>query len=96
MGVGGGTNISADKAAKIVDKTGFKVEGNGNWQMDIPGVGGAMILDETDTAMGNYGAQKTYSYTVWDKNYQIQDKQYAISLNDAKYMAKENLKNLNS
>ena len=88
--MGGSTTIAA--AYKKIDKTGFKATGGGQWEMDIPGVGGASILDETDTSLGGYGMYKVYSYKVWDKNYKIIADSNAGNLNDAKYYAKSALR----
>lgn len=58
--------------------------------MDIPGAGGAQILDESDDF--RYGG-KAYSVHAWDSNYNaIPGSEIYGSLNAAKTAAKERIK----
>ena len=89
-------NLSANQQKAIVDKTGFVSDGFGGWNLDIPGIGGAQILDETDGTLGGYGRVKIYSIRVWNAdNDFIAGQNYSITaatLNAAKESAKRYLK----
>lgn len=96
-GAGGGGGGSRTPSWTAVDKTGFTNNGNGTWSFDIPGVGGAQIVEETGGSralnMGYMPTQRLYSMTWWDKNYTEHGvRQYYDRLNDAKYYAKEAVK----
>lgn len=72
---------------RAIDSASISSEGNGNWGMDIPGVGGGQILDETggtrDPMYGRGG--KVYSIRAWDSDYNmIHQTTIGGSLNDAK------------
>lgn len=88
---GGGGGVNIDRA---IERTPFTNEGGGNWQLDIPGVGGGQILDETggsrDPMNGRGG--KVYSARAWDSGYSmIENTQYLSSLNDAKRVIRDTL-----
>lgn len=99
-GGGGSTNAGNMTAAQIrgaINRASFSDEGGGNWQLDIPGVGGGQILDETgssrDPMYGRGG--KVYSINTWDDGYNtIPNGSQLIngSLNDAKRALKDTLK----
>lgn len=91
-------NTSIGQRMKAVDNSSFKKAGFGQWTLDVPGVGGASILDETGSTaalrMGLLPGQKMYSMTAWDENgRQLGQRTYYQKLNDAKYFAKEELAN---
>ena len=82
------------EVARTIDRTAIASEGNGNWQMDIAGVGGGQILDETggsrDPMYGRGG--KVYSIRAWDADYNmIHETTIGGSLNDAKRELREAL-----
>lgn len=89
-------NTSIGQRMKAVDNSSFKKAGFGQWTLDVPGVGGASILDETGSTaalrMGMMPGQKLYSMVYWDKDYNQSQRQYYSRLNDAKYYAKAALK----
>ena len=99
-GGGGSTNVREMTSAQInktITRTAFTVEGNGNWQLDIPGIGGGQILDETggsrDPANGRAG--KLYSVRAWDDEYNMisgSEEYISGSLNDAKQALKHTLR----
>lgn len=80
----------------LIKKKAFTNNGNGTWSIDIDGVGGGQILDETggsrDPMMGRGG--KVYSITAWDADYsQIGPVQIVTgSLNQAKRELKDTLR----
>ena len=90
----GATGISSNISnGSKIDRTPFTNEGGGQWTIDIEGVGGASILDETDEY--RFGGT-AYGVTVWDKNYDKQgDTTYHTSLNAAKQAAKDRIKDMN-
>lgn len=97
-GGGGGEDRSSTIAQqqKTIDKTAFDNMGGGQWQLDIPGIGGGSILDERDSLLAGFGTGPAYSVTVWDKNYNLVGVQSELlygSLNNAKARLKERLKN---
>lgn len=59
-------------AVKRISQAKFTEEGNGNWQFDIPDIGGGQVLDETGSTRalryGNMPDQVTYSATAWSYN----------------------------
>ena len=79
-------------SSSTIDKTPFTKMGNGQWEFDIPGVGGASILDESDSSSGGFGAMSVYSVKVWDKDYNEIERYNLSTLNAAKAMAKDALK----
>ena len=87
-----------DRAIRAIERTGFKDESFGNWELDTP-YGGAQILDETDSA-GQVFGYKEYGVSVWDKDYnmiengQRRESPRFSSLNEAKRYAKDMLKDL--
>ena len=85
----------AARRGRLVDKTSFTNDGLGQWQLDIPGVGGASILDESDTRAGGYGQMRAYTVTTWDKDYNIGETRTFGSLNAAKQAAKDEIKRRN-
>ena len=93
------TSLSKNDIAKAIAQAKFTNEGNGNWQVDIPGVGGAIILDETggskDPMYGMGG--KVYSIRTWDQDYTVGDEQiFQGSINQAKTAAKKRLKGMHN
>lgn len=102
MGTGtssGRTSASArgqNQTAAAISRATFQANGNGTWSVDIDGVGGGQILDETggsrDPMMGRGG--KVYSITAWDADYgQIGPVQIVTgSLNQAKRELKDTLR----
>ena len=89
----GSTGISSNTSnSSKIDRTPFTNEGNGQWTIDIEGVGGASILDESDDF--RYGGT-AYSVKVWNKDYDaVGDTTMYTSLNAAKQAAKDSLRNL--
>lgn len=86
-------SIGAGKISNsTIDRTPFKNIGGGQWELDIPGVGGASILDETDSSRAGYGTGTAYSVSIWDKDYNIISNTLVGSLNAGKAMAKDTLK----
>ena len=81
--------------AKQIDSMGFKNAGGGQYTLDIDGVGGASILDETGSSRslraGFMPNQKVYQPTVWDRNYKQETLGMFTSLAEAKKAAKEAL-----
>lgn len=93
-GMSGSSSSSSTVAAQSrkLDKTPFTNEGGGQWTLDT-NIGGASILDESDTAAGGYGAMRAYSMKAWDANYnEIGESQIFGSLNAAKAAAKKAIK----
>lgn len=90
-GRGSGSNMGSFNASLgKIDRTGFQSMGGGQWTMDIPGVGGAQILDESDDY--KYGG-KAYSVHAWDGNYnEIGGTDIYGTLNAAKQAAKDKIK----
>lgn len=80
---------------KRVDRTPFTNDGLGQWQIDIPGVGGASILDESEGMAGGFGQARAYSVRTWDANYNMGDMRLFGSLNAAKQAAKDEIKRRN-
>ena len=79
---------------RAIDRAKITSEGNGNWQMDIEGVSGGQILDETggsrDPMYGRGG--KVYSVRAWDADYNmVHETTISGSLNDAKRELREAL-----
>ena len=96
-GAAGGT-MTASQAVSAINRTPFTNNGGGNWELDIPGVGGGSILDETGGSrdpMHGFGG-KVYGVTAWDKDYkQVGIIEYiATSINGAKRALKDKLINL--
>lgn len=100
----GGEKVKGATAAKSslqkdmnkLERAGFKYTGNGTWELDVPGIGGAQILDETGSTealrMGLMPDQKLYSMIYWDDTGNTAaDRQYFDTLNNAKYSAKNGL-----
>lgn len=84
----------ARQLAREIDRKAITNEGNGNWQLDIDGVGGGQILDETggsrDAMYGRGG--KVYSVRAWDADYNgIDETMVNGSLNEAKRSLREML-----
>ena len=80
--------------SRAIERAKITSEGNGNWQMDIDGVGGGQILDETggsrDPMYGRGG--KVYSIRVWDADYNmIHETTIGGSLTEAKREMREAL-----
>lgn len=88
---GGGTAKAPTRSA--IERAKFTNEGFGNWQIDMQGVGGGQILDESDGRQNAYGqfGGKLYSVKTWDANYKQSDTRYAGSLNEAKRMVKDEM-----
>lgn len=82
---------------RAIDRARIENRGFGEWQMDLEGVGGGQILDETgssrDSAYGRGG--RVYSVRAWDAEYNSQDSEMVEgSLNDAKRRLREMLHRL--
>ena len=60
---------SDTNALKRIAQAKFTEEGNGNWQMDIPDIGGGVVLDETGSTRayreGFMPNAKVYSASAW-------------------------------
>ena len=85
----------ARQLAREIDRRAFTNEGFGNWQLDIEGIGGGQVLDETgssrDIAYGRGG--KVYSIRAWDADYNGIGETTMVygSLNEAKRSLREML-----
>lgn len=80
-------NDEISQLKKKVDDAKFEDEGFGQWTLDVPGAGGASILDESS------GGDKYYSISIWDKNYSSEGiVAHSPSLAGAKATAKELIK----
>ena len=84
-----------EKLLRRIDKAAFKSQGAGlgQWTVELEGIGGASILDETQTRAGGYGRYKTYSVQTWGADFKdIGTTQYATTLNQAKELARRKLR----
>lgn len=104
---GGSSNVmSRDVIDRKIDRAGFQSVGNGAWEMEIPGVGGAQVLDETGSSRalraGFMPNEKAYSYNAWrytdDGGAQqlrglMPNLDILQTLNDAKHAAKDLMRN---
>lgn len=99
---GGGSSGTAStrSIASQIAQAKFTDEGGGQWTLEINGVGGAQVLDETggsrDPMLGRGG--KVYSVTVWDGNFTVQGPAQIVqgNLGQARTLAKKILKGLNN
>lgn len=88
-------SIAREMDERTIDRKSFTAEGGGQWTLDLNGIGGIQILDETNSSRGGFGMGKAYGITVWDGEYNSQPQEIIYgSLNDAKRRAKEKLKSL--
>ena len=80
-------------AQKKIDKGVFIKNGNGVWDFAGPYTIGAQILDETDSAAGGFGMQKTYSMKTWGQAVgDMGTTTFYSTLNAAKSAAREEMK----
>lgn len=95
---GSGAAKPAGSMLNTIDKTGFKYDGMGQYELDIPDFGGATILDESDSTRalqhGFLPGQRAYSMQVYDNDGRVTFDGWYEYLNDAKYYAKNHLKAL--
>ena len=83
--------ITASKSANRIleeklNRTAFKNEGNGQYTLDVKGVGGGQVLRESEWADAKYSA------TAWNSNYEtIGSTIYSDSLNDIKNIVKDTI-----
>ena len=96
---GNGTASKKSIASQIAQAK-FTDEGGGQWTLDINGVGGAQILDETGSSRdpNNGMGGKVYSVTVWDGNFAVHGPAQIIqgNLGQARTLAKQLLKGINN
>lgn len=81
-----GRNSSSSGGASSIDRAAFTDEGFGQWSIDT-GYGGGTILREQLSTGEEY-----YSVKVWDSNYETLLEQSASTLNRAKRLVKDTLK----
>lgn len=96
---GNGTASKKSIAAQIAQAK-FTDEGGGQWTLDINGVGGAQILDETGGSRdpNNGMGGKVYSVTVWDGNFTVHGPAQIVqgNIGQARTLAKKILKGMNN
>lgn len=84
-GRGAGTGRSSGAGGAGVGS--WEKSGNGQWDIDVPGKGGAQILEGTDL----YSRDTTYEVHMWDSNYQMLPTQTVATLSTAKSVVKNRL-----
>ena len=87
--------VNQEKVLNTINKAAFKSQGagTGHWTLEIEGIGGASILDETQSGAGGYGRYRTYSVQTWGADFKnIGSTQYADTLNEAKELARRKLR----
>lgn len=80
--------------ARAIDRTAFENRGGGEWEIDIDGVGGGQILDETGSTRDPYYGRggRVYSVRIWDADYSQQGEEMVNgSLSEAKRRLREML-----
>ena len=95
-GGGGGSSRSLEQIDRQINRTPFSNEGGGNYELDIAGIGGGQVLDETGSSRDpmNGRGGKVYSVRTWDADYNMFGSvEYVSTLNDAKATVKERLRN---
>lgn len=100
MGATSAATASKASIASQIAKAKFTDEGGGQWTLDINGVGGAQVLDETGGSRDPYHGMggKVYSVTVWDKNFAVNGPAQIIqgNIGQARTLAKKILKGMNN
>lgn len=77
---------------KIHNEGKFKSKGNGVYEADIEGIGGAQLLANDGVLDPE---KKGYEVQIWDKDYNIQPKRYAKNISEAKNLVIDELIKLN-
>lgn len=93
---GSGSSRSLEQIDRQISRTPFSNEGGGSYELDIKGIGGGQVLDETGSSRDpmNGRGGKIYSVRTWDSNYNMLGSvDYVSTLNEAKATVKEKLRN---